>query len=72
MRFQRIKQHCAQVAAALLAVAAALSTTACGQATAAAEQPLTRAQIGAQQACPPGHVVEWISAKEHECLKESK
>lgn len=70
MRNQRLKHSCARFAAAFLCAAAALANTACSQASAAAEQPMTRVELGAKQACPPGHAVEWISKTEMQCLKE--
>lgn len=70
MRNERLKQRCAQLAAAFLCIASALCTTGCGNASAAAESPLTRSELGARQACPPGHAVEWISKTEMQCLKE--
>lgn len=35
-----------------------------------AEQPLTKAELGAQRACPKGQVAVWIGATEIECFKE--
>lgn len=70
MNFQPLKQRGAQIAAAVLATAAALSLSACSDATAAAEQPLTRTELSARHACAKGEVVEWISSTEMQCLKE--
>lgn len=65
-----LKQRCAHVVAAFLAVAAVFSLNACGQASAAVEQPLTRADLSAKKACPKGQVVEWIGPSEMQCFKE--
>ena len=65
-----MKQRCTHVVAAFLAVAAMLSLSACGQASAAAEQPLSQVDLSAQKACPKGQVVEWIGPSEMQCLKE--
>lgn len=35
-----------------------------------AEQPLTKAELGATKACGKGQVAIWISATEIECFKE--
>lgn len=70
MQTQKLNTRCAHVAAAALAVAAALVLTGCVQATAAVEQPLTRSELAAQQACPKGYTVEWTSSTEMQCLKE--
>lgn len=35
-----------------------------------AQQELRRELAAARHACPPGHVVEWLSSTEMQCLKE--
>ena len=39
-------------------------------AQAAPEQPLTKAELGAEKACGKGEVPVWIDAATHECMKE--
>ena len=56
--------------AALAVLVAGVLLSGC-DAQAAPEQPLTKAELGAEKACGKGYAVEWLSTTEMQCLKES-